>query len=156
MEECEVCGKKFDDLYLVDIEGAQMIVCGSCSKGKEILQEFSNRESPEPKFRRSEKRDQYEVVENYGQLIREARNVLALPSKVLAERINEKESTLVRVEKGEALPDDRLAKKLEKALGIKLIIKESTERRSYSASKQNEITLGDAAIIKKNEDDEGN
>jgi len=150
MEGCEVCGKGSDDLFLVDIEGAQMTVCKACAKGKTVLQEFTDREEPQIQQRAVQsKSDVSEVVENYGKIIREARDRLSLPSKALAERINEKESTLVRVEKGEALPDDRLARKLEKALGIRLIVSAESDRKSYAYSKQSGVTLGDAAVIKK-------
>ena len=152
MEECEVCGKGSEDLFLVDIEGAQMVVCSRCSKGKKILQEFSERKEAQTAYRPIQSRsDEYEVVEHYGRIIRSAREALGLPAHVLAERINEKESTLVRVEKEEALPDDKLARKLEKALSIRLTARAEPERRHFSYSKHETITLGDAALIKKDE-----
>ncbi|MCL4365561.1 MAG: multiprotein bridging factor aMBF1 [Candidatus Marsarchaeota archaeon] len=151
MEECEVCGKGSEDLFLVDIEGAQMAVCGQCSKGKRILQKFSERKETQVAYRTTQSRqDEYEVVEHYGRIIKDARDALDLPAHVLAERINEKESTLVRVEKEDALPDDRLARKLEKALGIRLMTRaEPAEGKHPSHSKNEAITLGDAALIKK-------
>ena len=153
MEACEVCGRGSEDLFLVDIEGAQMIVCRQCSKGKKVLQEFSDKKEAPAVINRPvrSRDDEYEIVEHYGRIIRNAREAVGLPSHVLAERINEKESTLVRVEKEDALPDDRLAKKLEKALGIRLLVKSETDRRHFSSSKQEGITLGDAAFIKKDE-----
>lgn len=148
MDECEVCGRKTKELFLVDIEGAQMTVCRQCSKGKEVLQTYSEAEKEAPRQYQKEK-EHDEVVENYGALIKSARERMGLPAKVLAERINEKESTLIRVEKEQMLPGDTLAKKLEKALGIKLVLKSSTDRQHYSASKQGPITMGDAAVFKK-------
>lgn len=152
MDECEVCGRNSNDLYLVDIEGAQMTVCASCAKGKDILQEFSDREKPEPKLFKRAPKEELQVIDNFGAVIRHARESLGLPAKVLAERINEKESTLVRVEKGEMLPDDKLAKKLEKELDIKLIVKESVEKKRYPSSKQDGVTLGDSVVIKGKKD----
>lgn len=149
MDDCEVCGKKSDELFLVEIEGAQMIVCGVCAKGKDIIQEYSNRKEEEPRFQRAvAPKDELEIVEGYGRVIREGRDSYGLSTKLLAEKINEKESTLIRVENEHALPDDRLAKKLERELRIKLIVKGSSDKKPYSSSKQNEVTLGDAAIIK--------
>ncbi len=154
MDECEVCGRKSDQLYLVNIEGAQMIVCASCAKGKDVIKEFSEKREETPMRHRQVHResDELQVVENFGSIIRHARESLGLPSKVLAERINEKESTLVRVEKGEMLPDDRLAKKLEKELGITLIVKEGIERKQYSAKDNEQLTIGDSAVIKDRRD----
>ncbi len=148
MEECEVCGSKSEDLYLVDIEGAHMIVCAACAKGKDILQEFSNKEKTAAKSFKRAPKEEFLVIDNFGSVIRHGRDLLGLPTKVLAERINEKESTLIRVEKGEMLPDDRLAKKLEKELGITLIVKGSIEKSPYSASKQAQVTLGDSVVVK--------
>jgi putative transcription factor len=152
MDECEVCGRNSNDLYLVDIEGAQMTVCASCAKGKDILQEFSDRKKPEPVSVKRAPRTELQVVDNFGEVIRRARESLGLPTRVLAERINEKDSTLMRVEKGEMLPDDKLAKKLEKELDIKLMVQESQEKKQYSASKQDRVTLGDSAVIKDKRD----
>lgn len=152
MDECEVCGRKSDELYQVSIEGAQMIVCASCAHGKEILQEFSNKEEPEQRVFKKGPREELQIVDNFGSIIKRAREALGLPHKVLAERINEKESTLVRVEKGEHLPDDRLAKKLERELDIRLIVKESAERKHYSSSKQDQVTFGDSVIVKDKRD----
>ena len=90
-------------------------------------------------------KEEYEVVDNYGEIIKAAREFIGIPAKVLAERINEKLSTMVRVEKGEMLPEDRLVKKLEKALGIKLIAKSSIDAKTYSQQRPNSLTLGDAA-----------
>ena len=147
MEECEVCGKKFNDLYLVEIEGAQMMACRNCSQGKEILRSFSDAKA-EPVVVRTQKRDAVEVVENYGKIIKHARESLGLPTKVVAERINEKESAIIRVEEEKGLPDDRLAKKLEHFLGIRLLVSQEAEKKSYSNAKQSEVTIGDSIIIK--------
>ena len=34
MTECEICGRNTDDLYEIKVEGALMLVCEKCSKGK--------------------------------------------------------------------------------------------------------------------------
>lgn len=149
MDECEVCGKKSGTLYMVEIEGAEMIVCQGCSMGKQILQTFSDEKPATPVMKsRPRQEDEFEIVENYGSIIREARESLGLPTKTLAERINEKESTLIRVEKEHGLPGDVLAKKLEKALGVKLLVKQVREKAEHSSSKKNEVTLGDAVFMK--------
>jgi putative transcription factor len=149
MEECEVCGRKSAELYLVDIEGAQMRACKRCSAGKQVLQTFGKEQQTRTQVHSRTEEESDEIIEDYGRVIRGARQALGLPARVLAERINEKESTIVRVESGHALPDDRLARKLEHALGIKLIIKEGRNRQHYSQSRPQGVTLGDAAIIRK-------
>ena len=68
--------------------------------------------------------------------------------KVLGEMINEKRSTLLRVEEEKMQPNMALAAKLEKALGIKLSEKESDEKGSAPKADA-PITLEDAAMKKK-------
>lgn len=151
MDECEICGRKSDVLYLVDIDGTQLSVCRKCSSGKEVLQTFGKQaEAARQVYARAPDLSSEEIIDDYGKAIRHARESLGLPAKVLAERINEKESTLVRIEAEHALPDDRLARKLERALGIRLIAtKEGAEHHHAQQQRHGEVTLGDAAIIKK-------
>jgi putative transcription factor len=155
MEECEVCGKEAKSLFLVEIEGAQMIVCTRCSKGKAILKEYKGEEKAVQAGQHVSQREEDTVIENYGNAIRKARDRLGLPLKVLAERINEKESTLVRIEKAEMLPEDKIARKLEKALGIQLVEKQAVEGKRYQGQKSESLTLGDAAMLE-DKSDEGN
>ncbi len=34
--ECEICGAETDTLYEIEIEGATMLVCSVCAKGKHL------------------------------------------------------------------------------------------------------------------------
>jgi putative transcription factor len=92
-----------------------------------------------------------EVVPGYGRRIRNARDAMGLPLKVLAERINEKESTLFRVENEKMLPNDTIVRKLEKELNIKLTEVVAREGKSQSSRKNEPVTLGDF-LVKKKED----
>jgi putative transcription factor len=158
--ECESCGSKMekDDSYLVLIEGAKLDVCFRCKKlGKIIKAPRSNYNAPShgedytPKRKSME--PQFELVEDYGAKIRDARNSLTLQLNVLAERINEKESFLDRIEKQKTRPSESVARKLEKELGIKILeeaglrstaIFETSKKKSSGA-----ITLGDILEIEK-------
>ena len=157
MDGCEVCGRKSDQLFQVSIEGAEMIVCASCGRGKKVTAEFSNREEQKPKIISKKQKEELQIVDNFGSLIKHSRESLGLSHKVLAERINERESTIIRVEKGEHLPDDRLARKLEKELGIRLLVQEAPEGKRFSSSKPDSVTFGDSVVIKgKGKKDKGN
>ena len=149
MYECDVCGRAVEEARLVEIEGARMVVCEECSKGKEILQEFGGikQESKQPGSR-NRGREETQVVEGYGRIIKAARAAAGLTVKELGEKINEKESTLIRVEKEEMLPDDRLVKRLEKVLGIDLVAQESAGGANYSKAHGEGITFGDSVVIK--------
>ena len=146
MDECEVCGRGAAELYVVDIEGASMHACRSCSGNKSLYK--SSNVGVTPRFAKVNFRSSTEVIENYGKTIRQARESLGIPVKVLAERINEKESTLIRIERGDALPEDKLARKLEKFLNIKLFVAVSDDGVSHSAAKSKELTFGDSVRIR--------
>ena len=71
-------------------------------------------------------------------------NILAL-----AQRVMEKESVIKRIESGRLRPSIQLAKRLEKALGIKLLEPVGDEDIDIgSPQKDFVLTLGDAANIK--------
>lgn len=160
--ECESCGKKMEsyEAYLVLIEGARLSVCPSCSRLGKVLQSPNSpkRQAPisysaKPQSLSSLKSG-FELVENYGQKMRQARNGLQLPLNVLAEKIAEKESFLERIENEKTLPSENLARKIEKELGIKLLEETSVQSQSdsdlpkkYLASKG--LTLGDILEIEK-------
>ena len=150
MEECEICGRKAGNLYLVELEGAQMVACSECSKGAKVIDQLSTTQKVEQARRPEKVVEQMQVVENYGAKMRKARESLGIPLKVLAEKINEKESTLFRIEGEHTLPSDKVAKKLEHELGIRLIIKEEANTSSHMASRSGPLTLGDTATIKEN------
>lgn len=148
MEECDICGRKAGNLYLIELEGAQMVGCSECSRGAKIIEQLTTAEKVEIARRPQKVVEESEVVENYGQKIKRARELMGVPLKVLAEKINEKESTLFRVEAEHMLPGDKLARKIEKELGIKLIVKEEASASTHTASRNDPLTLGDAALLK--------
>ena len=151
MYDCEICGKKTESLYIIDVEDAELTTCGRCAEGKSIIEIIEDDKKNNVKMQKSsekEQEDSIEIIDDYGAVIRNARDKIGIPIKVLAEMINEKESMLNRVEHGKMLPSDKLIDKLEKNLGIKL--KVSVSQGSHIEKKGNDpkLTLGDAAIKK--------
>ncbi len=149
MEEptCEICGRK-GVKAVVSVEGARLVVCGSCARDKKVLHFLEERESAtgaelRPRVRKTEETE--ELVENYGKILRRAREKMRLPLSVVAERINEKESYLEKIEREEMVPTFAVARKLEKELGITLIEKVSASVAPAAAEKKrfSEPTLGD-------------
>ena len=147
-ETCEICGRKGAHA-IVEVEGATLKVCGLCAYGKKILyhldesgeaKERTERRGPPPKFEETE-----EIVENYGKIIKNAREKLGLGRAVIAEKINEKESYLERIERGELTPTFAVARKLEKELGIKLVekVQASVAPSTSNSKKFSEPTLAD-------------
>lgn len=156
METCEICGRETDTLYVVEVEGAVMDVCSECAKGKKVIEKIgAHVEEHRSEYSQPKSKDGEEVVAHYGSIIRKARENVGLPLKVLAERINEKESTLLRVEEEKTLPNTTLTKKLEKELGIKLTEQVKEEKR-VQLRHDEPITLWDAAEKKEKGKSESN
>lgn len=61
-----------------------------------------------------------EIVENYGGAIKAARESKGMNLDQFAASILEKKGTLAKIESNNLVPDEKLTKKIEKALNIKL------------------------------------
>ena len=149
MEECEICGKPTEKLFVINLEGARVMVCERCSEGKKVLNriDLSKKASRLEQYKAKKLGTEAdELIDGYGTAIRKARERMGLPLKVLAEKINEKESTLLRVEEQKTLPSVTLTKKIEKELGIKLTEASGNEENVNVPGRSSPITLGDAAI----------
>lgn len=147
--ECEICGSGEGE-YLILVEGAKLNVCRDCSGSGKLV-----RGPPPRQFRAGgeaaavRQKEELEVVEGYGKLIAEARKKMGLPMDVLAERINEKLSFLERVEHERTLPDEKLCRKLEKELRIKLLSGVVETAGVATSGGKGGMTLGDILEIEK-------
>lgn len=150
---CEICGKKIvGKPTKTKIESSIMLTCTECAKFGKI-----QREPPKAKKRRPIKRaprfrePSEEVIEDYNILIRTAREEKGWSREELAEKLYEKASVISRIESGKMIPDIKLAKKLERTLGIKLIEKQEDARpEDMETSRSRGATIGDIARIKRN------
>ena len=148
MEECEVCGKPSPTLFVVSIEGAHMQACSSCARGKEAISAVSGKPVRAAQARSIMKGDEEELVDNYAAVIKRARENMGLKIEELGLKINERKSHLAKIEEGRAIPEDKLMKKLEKELGIKLRRKAEAGGATRSSYSPAGLTLGDALIKK--------
>ncbi|RLI17646.1 TIGR00270 family protein [Candidatus Bathyarchaeota archaeon] len=168
---CEVCGRRIRGKpHKVIIEGAKMVVCGRCAS---LGTPYYEPKKPSITVRRTmtttglslasrktvsrtmPKIDEsLELVEDYSVKVRQAREKLGLSHEDLGKKIGEKVSVLRKVETGKIVPDNILARKLEHALQIKLLVPASSvevevPKKEVLASKSpKELTLGDIAQIK--------
>jgi putative transcription factor len=142
--ECEICGAEGAG-YIILVEGAKLSVCRDCSgAGKLLRAPVPPRQAAPAHAAKLE----LEVADGYGRMIAEARKRMGLPLEVLAERINEKHSFLERVEHERTLPDEKLARRLEKELGIKLLQEVSSGAPVDVKGRQGAgMTLGDILEI---------
>ena len=148
---CEVCGKEIVRTIKVIIEGTQIDACPSCSRfGKKvntapIRPKTSWRPNKSPMYRRV--KTSKDIVDDYHQRIRKKREEIGLTQEELGKKINEKASIINRLEATHMPPNEKLAKKIERTLGIQLFEDSHDEKVEDSYSFSDKFTLGD--MIKK-------
>ena len=85
-----------------------------------------------------------EVVQDYDDRIRTAREAENLTQEELADQLNEKASLIRKLERGDVLPSDTIQRKLERALDIDLSMGGSGDDSEWSGgSSTGGTTLGD-------------
>ena len=151
---CEMCGAESALLNTRRISGSVLQVCSTCSdSGSEtapmvsigrrahIAQTLQKRNQ---KMRYSETDpDENVLVSDYGVVVRQAREKLGLDHATLARKISEKKSIITSVESGNMHPNEKLTKKLERFLKIRLTesVKNNPEPNLKKSSKN--LTMGD-------------
>ena len=161
---CEMCGKEVPVTKPVFIGKAKLNVCSNCAKfGDDYRATQSKGGAPGPsaqvieqRLQRREQRMQtkdvyrgaetVELIDDYGGAIRKARLAKGMDLDQFAASILEKKGILAKVEANDLIPDDKLVKKLEKALDIKLTETVSSGGR-IGGGQSAKMSLGD--FIKK-------
>jgi len=157
--KCEICGADIvGGGYKIYIDRAELIVCKKCANkygtpietiSSSISTKTRRKKKHKTKIRYPEEL-RYTVVENYPEIIKEARIRHGYTRSLLASMVGEKESTIKRIEDGVLEPSLDLARRLEKVLKINLVEEdleysdwEDYETRDY------ELTFGDIVVFKK-------
>ena len=164
MRICEVCGREIiGPAYLALIEGAELVVCAECTQYAKWFRKLGRgrpaRRTPQASaqraprtstFRtqrvmRAEQAEALELVEDFGRRVKEAREAKGLTQEELGKLIGEKASVISRIESGRMAPDVALARKLEHALGIRLLTRagEEVKVRVAKPPPVPALTLGD-------------
>ncbi len=159
---CEMCGKEVPLTKTVVIEGSRLNVCPNCARfGEDYRANQSGApistsvidQRLEKREKRMKTKDIYagtssvELVDDYGGVIREARVAKGMDLEQFAASILEKKGTLAKIESNSLVPDDKIIKKIEKALGIKLTETVKTGVTVGGGNGNNKMTLGN--FIKK-------
>jgi len=167
--QCEMCGETIrGPARLVRVEGAELQVCGRCEKYGTAVQQPRRTDiqrpaapagpaagraaRPAPAAYR--KRDMFdymegEIVDDYADRIRHAREEKGLSQKDLALQMMERELLVKKIEKGELVPEEAVRKKLEKILRIRLLESIATDDEKKKGRDVLAPTLGDVTIIRK-------
>jgi putative transcription factor len=168
---CEMCGRpvRRRDARIVYIEGAKLILCPDCyrkvvkrgvsseiaSLKPEKKAPVTSRVRPNPRMSPKPRRnyiENVEVVPDYSERVRKARERLGWSQRVLAEAIGEGENVIKRIEAGRLTPSVDQARKLERVLNIKLlepIVENGSLPQSLTGKFPTELTLGDIAALRK-------
>lgn len=142
---CEICGTEIEGrAEYIAVDRSKLRVCKACvrygtvvvveaaqPKAKvETILSVGGEQAQLAKLAKSKKRlyeqmdyeieEGMEIVENYGRLIKEAREKAGLKQAELAQKINEKHSLLRKIEHEEILPTDDVRRKIERILKISL------------------------------------
>ena len=132
---CELCGKDTPRARTVSVEGSLLSVCGDCARfGSEVAGPVRVRRPGNPvvaqrlerRERRMTERDIYsapateELVDDFGERIRAAREARGWKQADLGVKVNEKVSVIAKLEARAMVPPDAMIPKLERALGITL------------------------------------
>jgi putative transcription factor len=127
---CELCGHKITDMKrAVLIDGTVFNVCNLCSRrGKPYVpsavpkSKIINKPTPKSAGSRIKMTDDTILSPDFAKLIREARMKKGLTHEQLGLQMSEKATLLRKFEIGSLKPDEMLAKKLERFLGVKLYL----------------------------------
>ncbi len=171
---CEMCGRPVHrrEAYIVYLEGTRLVVCPACysriaKRASKALPYTEAMRRPKPAARRPGPRprarprraslDEFEVVPDYAERVRRAREKLGWSQRTLAQAVREGENVIKRIEAGRLTPSIDLARRLEKVLGIKLLepVVEESHAALPPAERVKDITLGDIVIVRKKEEKEG-
>ncbi|RZN60981.1 multiprotein bridging factor aMBF1 [Methanonatronarchaeum sp. AMET6-2] len=128
--QCEICGVDADTTVKVRVEGSEMQVCPNCKGlGEEVQKRQPEKKEKKGKIsvkresgpkRKSVYEEMDQIVPEYGALIRSAREERGLTQEELADKVNEKSSVISKLENEKKLPEDKVVRKLESFLDIKL------------------------------------
>lgn len=159
--QCEICGAEIrgKPTYII-IDNSELQVCQKCAPyGKPVDKRTPVSRKVSPVVRRvartenRPKKDFFdilkdELLDNYDQIIRDAREAKSWSQEDLAENIKEKASLIRKIERSEIVPEEPVRKKLEYALNIKLTERVEDSRQEVSHLKK-DTTLGDIVKIKR-------
>jgi len=162
--QCEICAKIIGEGKRVRLEGSIITTCNECvSYGTVIEEVYAKKKGGVVSEnvgvvlkRKKVTPEDYdikfyeELIDDYAQKIKNAREHAVLKQDELAKMINEPASLIHRIESNKTEPSINVAKKIEKKLKIKLVKKaESTSDVDITAQKKGELTLGDLVVVRK-------
>jgi len=163
MSSCEICGKS-GNTKLCIYAGTKLQMCGNCmnkmgvhavpsylqgGKSKNKVGSSKSAYSRTGKSKSNVMHQSEEIKQNFSKLIVNARNKRGWTKEELAAKISEKVNVIKRIEQG-IRPSDKVIRKIEKCMGIKLMEEHSHVGHSkLSSGSTKGFTMGDFLERKK-------
>jgi len=157
LTRCEICGKLSFDVMPIKLEGTIMHACPTCAKYGEPepsqkptpslkKRNLRTKKSP-PQQRTGYGEDPHGVSPGFGEKIRNVRESKGWTREQLAKKLQVKESYLAKLELEKIHPNDKMAKKIERLLEIKLISQIEPGDVASSKKELSKMTLGDVVRV---------
>ena len=131
------------------IEGSRVKVCPRCTSHGRVLEGVQKDPTRIKKRSRYKREEEFDIVQDYDKLIRDARNKRGWKQEELADKVNESTSVVSHLESGKMTPSKKVARKFENLLEITLIQQTSRQEIEYDNTPDKEVTLGDLVKIRK-------
>jgi putative transcription factor len=143
MGNCEICGKRFENLTKAVVEGVMVDVCNECSRYGKVVPVRKPLIEPKRVINVKTQSVYEDIIDDYSSVIKNAREKKGLKQEELAKNVAEKESVIHKIENNSMKPTIKLAKKLEQFLGINLT-EEVEEKKDVNLNlKDSGLTIGD-------------
>jgi len=164
---CELCGKNFNRVFKIRLEGGLVSACEGCAKFGEVVAEIKPQirapkpapqiaSRPAPAAIPASKEEEatpelvYGLIEDFGSRIKAARERLKLTQEELGKVLNESHTVIHRMELGKLEPTEDMARKLERKLNVRLIVLQKDDDDSeVKPGQSKEVTLGDMIVVRK-------
>ncbi len=147
---CEMCGKQAE-LFTAVVEGIQMMVCANCGRFGKVLRKIQPPAASRPALAKREPVPVEQVVSDYAQKIKAAREKRGLTQEDFAKLVTVKESLIHKMETGQFEPPIDMARKMEKVLHIILVEvrEEGAAAPAQKGEKSEGLTIGDIMNLKR-------
>jgi len=144
LTDCAICGRL--SVTRAYVEGAVLDVCGNCvSYGREAVAERALAGRPLPPQK------EFEVVDGFGPIVLSAITRMGKSPDDYARMQFINADYLRQIIGGKRVPDEKTARKLERALGITLVIESAAHGAAIAkaAKGSDGFTLADVAQIRR-------
>ena len=163
--QCEICGAEIrGKSFRITVDRAELDVCDKCKGfGKEVTPRGpagarrgapGSYSAPAGTPARRPRRDVFdrikdELVEDYPERIKKARDAKHMTDEELAIKTQSKVDLIRKVERGDIVPEDSLVKKIEYVLDIKLTEGVAEPEGGGRRGESRTMTLGDLIKVKR-------